>query len=50
MVICDVERMDQIEGCETVLEVGGERVGKRRYGLLFSDEQAWRGWDFDRGD
>ena len=29
MIICDVERMDQIEARETVLEVGGERGRKR---------------------
>ena len=42
-IIRDIERMDQIEASEAVIEEDGESVKQRRYGLLFNDEQATRG-------
>ena len=34
-IVRDVEKMDRIEGRETVVEEDGERVVRRRYDLLF---------------
>ena len=41
-IIHDIGRIDQIEASEPVIEEDGESVIKRRYGLLFNDEQAAR--------
>ena len=42
-IVHDIERLDQIEASEPIIEEDGESIKKRRYDLLFNDEQAIRG-------